>query len=805
MQLSSICESLSSRQTNPPDFDRILSDYISSFSVGSFELPGISDGDNLERFIELSIHPFDRFNPDDQESMSYMQKFTKFLYRIAQTSPIVQNLIGKYIPVVKIIDVISKSNECENFKNILYLCALTLNSTYPQIKTTENLGQIVKNISQILEKDFLRTPAMCLLGSMVSSNPVFLSFVRSSSELMLIRDKCTLMLSSDDHLSVVAALSCLLSIFPGNTDSNTVNSAARYAISVSNDNPLLLKFGVMLLIDPITLLSFTEDHFLELVVAASGTIGMKQYIIYDALNRILMNAANPGSIVTESFDFDLILGAGLATPYGFVSQSILKLIRQILFFRPDIFDTLKNCNSQCEQAIKILCAPSTTIDIELVECAASYLKYFVLSDVTLAKVKEIIKENSDVLFVSFQRHIEASNSYLSLVIFLFLSIASQKLGDYLEWKAKIRITLIDSQFSALLAHVLEKTTDRLCLVDAISALAQVTKYEIDDKICDHSVIFDSMISGFMAINSKNIEKDKIFQEQVTYISEKYKRENDELKAQIEFCRMEMSSLCQKADFLTLENNNYRVQVADLELKLKTISDNCTELNEIRETNSKQIEELKDEVLRLKEENGSLENKLKIQNEKIDVLTEANNTLKIKEDQLLQTERKNSAYEVEVRDMNQNMIQLQGLLDEQVRVNEGLKTKIRDLKNEYQTKSADFQNMDNERKSKQAEIRALYLKIEEADQARIQEKEKLRYVKGKLRETVQLLDDMQVQDYENKRTIDDLHKRIDNLVEVNERLLTEKKQYELITQFVHRVTDESPISSEQLLSMLDAQE
>jgi flagellar basal body rod protein FlgF len=62
--------------------------------------------------------------------------------------------------------------------------------------------------------------------------------------------------------------------------------------------------------------------------------------------------------------------------------------------------------------------------------------------------------------------------------------------------------------------------------------------------------------------------------------------------------------------------------------------------------------------------------------------------------------------------------------------------------------------------------------------------------------------MQQRELETRREMEALEKINIELTAKMNAMIAEKKQFELITQFVHRITDESPIPHDQLLSMLE---
>jgi predicted nucleic acid-binding Zn-ribbon protein len=110
---------------------------------------------------------------------------------------------------------------------------------------------------------------------------------------------------------------------------------------------------------------------------------------------------------------------------------------------------------------------------------------------------DILIQNEEFIFTDFLRHIEGNEPFLSVTFFTFLSLCASFIP---KWLLKIKRVLIDTQFSALLAHVLRSSLNRCAISSALKALEfYVNDCEFTQEPRNH-FFFESAVSGFLLIN-----------------------------------------------------------------------------------------------------------------------------------------------------------------------------------------------------------------------------------------------------------------------------------------------------------------
>lgn len=798
MHLGTFCEALESKKENTVAFDKAYLDIISTFSIGTFEFASLSNDPSLESFIQLIIEPFSRINPESQESITFTEAITKFLKSFSISSPSVHNCLANHFPFHKVIETISNNTPPEIQKQLLELTAIISDGILNQ-PDKEQYGDMFHELVHLLTERSCSSFALCTISSLLRSRPLFLTFVRTSPDLKTFRDLAMASLSSDDHLTVLSALSSLLCIFPRSIDGNTVKAAALHAISVSGDNILILKCAIHLLTDISVVAILTEEEIKQISEAAVSSVAIKSMLLINCLNRIIINRESNFLLTFEEVSIDSVIDAMVSTPYGFVSHEILMMIEQLYFQNTNLFDKLEDTVSHITKSLRILSSPPSTLDYELLEGAATILKFFSQSEKLIMNVKSTLEKYEEQIFVAFQRQIESSEPYVSLIFFLFISFTSYHIDS---WRKRLRLVIIDSQFSALLAHVIENMTDRKALLDAVTALSQISKLEIGDKTADSSVLFDSIISGFMTINLRSKEEKKKVEMSVDGKVEEVNKATESLKARIECHELEIQSLYTKNEDLQSENDEMKQKIEELEKELKNSKEENEKLNQTNADLQSKLDKELAKTQDLTTENLQLKASNSQQKQKIDELTKSVEEYKQQIQNHVKTERENAAYEVKVGELQGKIDMITKKNNELTVSNESLKNKLKDLKAEFATKSDDFHNIDVEREKASIEINNLKVELRQSEDARKNIHDKSRLLKEKLRETIKVLEEMHQVQVENRREIADLERRNAELMAALTNMEADKKQFELITQFVHRITDESPIPPEQLLTMLD---
>jgi len=115
------------------------------------------------------------------------------------------------------------------------------------------------------------------------------------------------------------------------------------------------------------------------------------------------------------------------------------------------------------------------------------------------KVRGILEINEEIMFVALQRNIESYRSFAALPMFLLLASSAQKTRG---WDQRLKLMVPDTQLGALVAHVLEKATDRRAICDGVRVMSITTVYSMYPASPQKDVLFDSVVDGFAVVNSQ---------------------------------------------------------------------------------------------------------------------------------------------------------------------------------------------------------------------------------------------------------------------------------------------------------------
>ena len=414
-------------------------------------------------------------------------------------------------------------------------------------------------------------------------------------------------------------------------------------------------------------------------------------------------------------------------------------------------------------------------------------------------IENSLKNYEEILFVSFQRYTESNHSYISLQLFLILSFLSNKIEI---WKKRLRIILFDSQFFILLAHIIEKSTDRKCINNAIYSLTQIFKFEIETEFSQTSLIIDSITSGFLTLNynEKEIEKNK-YLEFIKQISEQ-SQTIIELKKQIEINDFEIKEIKDKSEEALIIKNESINKFDEFNLIINSKDEIIEQLKLQLIEKEKEINIYKENINQIKEENRKNQEIATISTEKAKFLK---NLLKNNEElqkNYIQSEKDKISFEEKNKELILIFNEQKKIINENEEEINELKIKLKNLKNEFSTKSNDFQNQEHIRKQYEMEINQLKEKIEILEKEKLNEIEKSNLLKTKLKEVIIELENMSNIEIDLKKKIDNLLNKNLELNEIINQFNIKEKDFNLLITFLHKITDNNNISTEKLISWLD---
>lgn len=796
--LSSICETLETKAENNASFDKILLDYLVLISSEKIDICKYARDPYLRRFTQLAFQPFMRLNTHSKPQFrANVLEIIKFFESLFMIHPAFLDCAASVLPIDTVLQIVLPIGDNDLTRGVVGFIAHIC--TAPSIlASSATSAKIISDcILSMINVPVLSGYSIVMLAGLIRFSPIFETTIKSSSELRKYKNILSNALSCDDHVSVVASISALLTLFPRSVDLDTAKVAALHAINVSNSNVLLLKSALWIYVEVTRENGITSNDILSLMKLASSNVGWKAFCLFETLNCILANGGINVLDMEKDIRLQKIIRFILSQRYGFVAYSAIRFVQQLVEHDEKLFDQLKDCEKLTIRALEIASAPSLSVDIDLIECSVVLLRFISKSKECFETVKSVLLANEENVFVAFQRSIESNRSYASLQFFLFLADISRSL---IEWNKRLRLIVIDSQFGALLAHVLEKSTDRQTICDGIRAVAIISNFSEESNITDGELLFDCIVSGFAVVNLQNQKDARIFKAATTDQIAKNEEDIFALKSQVEVKEVEFQSMKNAADNAInkcqqQENKMTEMasQISELKAKLENVQENLNK-------KQKEFDDLSNNYNILQKENAEQKNVLNMNSTQIISLNENIKKYTEIEKEKSRIDRDNAQYEQKVANFQQTIDQL----NEKIKsLNDSIanyKNKFKENKAQLADQLAALQKSESEREKINLQMIAMKEKMDSYDQAHDSEKEKYNLLKTKVRELSKTVESLRSQSNDLRVQLDAEEQKNNELNGQLTILLTERKQWELVTQFVHRITDENPVPSEQLITL-----
>lgn len=795
---ASICKTLESNLENGTSFDKILIDFLLLITAEKVDICKYARDPYLHQFTNLALQPFLRLNAHSgRQARTNILEIIRFFNQLFLIHPAFLDCAATILSVDSVLQTTLLIDDNEFRRGVVgFIANLT---TSPTCIVTTSAGS--KLISECLLSMFtipvLSGYAIVIFAGLIRFSPIFATTIKSSAELRNYRDVLSNALSSDDHICVIASISALLSLFPRSVDLETAKVAALHAINVSNDNILLLKAAAWIFVEVARENAITAQSIHSLLKLATSNVGLKAFCLFETINCILANGGINALDIQKDIHIQKLIKFILAQKLGYVAYSVIKLVQQLFERNETLFDQLQNCESIAIKALEIASAPSLTVDIDLIECAIVLLRFIAKSPTCFQTIQAILKANEENAFVAFQRSIESNRSYTSLEFFLFLADVSK---TFLDWNKRLRLIVIDSQFGALLAHVLEKSTDRQTICDGIKAISIISNFSQEANVNDGELLFDSIVSGFAIINSQNQKDIKIYRTATSDQIAKNEEDIYALRSQVEMNELEMETLKTKTQSAYDKCQEMEYKNLDLIKQNSALKEQVDKLQDQLQEKEKDFQDLTQKYNDLEKANNDKKIILDKNADKIALMNKQIERFNEIEKEKSRIDRDNATYQQKLDGLQSTIDQL----NEQVKALDNsvtsYKNKLKESKMQLTNQALTVQKAESEREKMSIQLNSLQEKFDTIEKIREAEKEKYQLIKQKLRESNQVAESLRTQTNELKIQLDTMEQKNNELNSNLNALLTERKQWELITQFVHRITDDTPVPSEQLMTL-----
>lgn len=834
--LSPICDSLNNKHDNISAHTEILLQYLDGFDTDIGSLSNLSHDPQLPILLQhvfqaLLRTPFP--SPSQSEIPAIQLKSLSFLTficlnhpdllsTVASLAPLDELIISFFSELLKYQDY-DKKNENENnmvdnnvkkasmpeelqlshlLPTFQFLVAISCSSAI-SISSTESLNCLLTVLVSVLSSvQQLSVFSISIIANFSRNSTAFQSYIKSIPTFSAIKKELASFLSSSDHSLVVASLAAVSILFSRGIDKETAMRVSLASIfSPSENYPFITTISATVILQYSDEIDIAQKDYEQLLKAAMNSQGMRSYVIYKLLIEI--NGSGHKRLLAilqkNSNFFNMLIQSILDCEFGFVTIAGANLL--LVLFEMNPISSEIDISEPFTKAMKIILSGKVD-DVDKLDSLLLIVRLLISMRESMTQIIQVLQENEDSIFIAFQRQIELNNSFISIHFFLFIFAASH---FFKHWLSKLRELVIDSQFSALLVHVLETSLNRRTINDALE-VTQIVLGGISPKHLklDQNLSF-TLASGFFLLNRQKKQDEQKSEQQFVQLQRNF---TDHL----EICNAEKVSYDKTILSLKKDLEQYRAHALVTEQKVSELSSKNDLLNQ--------------KLLKKKEKLANVLKELKLNESKV-------NDLSILVSQHESNMNNSTQQSEKLRVKIQKLKQIEVSKEEAEKTNEQLRQKIKELEVQNDGTAKELENMINVATKERNSRKELDKLLSEA-QSRINqlnssiEYEKQGHDKSERRnEKLELIINQKTESETQLTTsisrmnneIDNLKQKIETLEQENHilksicdkrckkigELRRERKELATLAQLIHKITDGKLENVENIISMNIEQE
>ncbi|OHT00668.1 hypothetical protein TRFO_32577 [Tritrichomonas foetus] len=612
-----LCQTFEDQKSNISICDSVLQQFIRATQTDPNTLSELAVDPYLTRFIQIAFLTITRESfPSPTKGIipPLIIQTLQFLTTLAFNHPDLQSAIATNAPLDQIPNIFFG----KNFKNnkihdpqsshlltpLRFLLSISASHSM-NISSTSALHILFCSLFSLFDVSSLSAYAAGTLSGFVHNCPSAASYVRSLPNFASLKTELVSLLSANDHNIVVSAMSCLSALFQAGSDAPTLVQLAFHAI---NDPPSIPFAGALCcwtILDLIQQCSLSPKHVACIVNAILQSSGMRSFHLLSMLTEFHRIGINCLGVLLQKQLIIPLISFLIKTQYDYVSVAGTQYI-QMLFEDQDNVPLGPDLSSVFTAALQsvVVCQPSTNSLLKT-ESMLLLLRIMLRCEESQKQILKVLAANQNHIFVGFQRHIEANHSFVAVNYFLFIHsiICLQK-----QWSTQLLHIIAESQFCALLVHVLTHSTSRVILNDALYASYLISSGLTGGSL-HSSPLIDSMVSGFLVMNKENVhEKQQTIEKYESYqcsMIQKFRLVQTEKEKKTQELN-ELANVKENADKL-IKSQEDNLHAANLEIQQLQ--------NNLRNKNKK-LKLLKENFYQISQENAQMKIEIQHKDDKI---------------------------------------------------------------------------------------------------------------------------------------------------------------------------------------------
>ena len=768
--------------------------FLQNAETDADELSHLASDDQLKRFLFhiFSVIVENQFpSPSDGVIQPEILQILQHLTILAQNHPDLCDAIAEIAPFDKLPAIFFEKN-IENDKikdpqpshllsSLRFIAAISCSHNL-NISSTQSLHILFVALFSLLEVQQLSCVSATAISGLAHNSSTALAFIKSLPNFLSLRAELASLLSSDDHSIVISSLSCLTCLFPCRDDTETLMKAAVHCIVSPPPYPLATTLATWAIRDLISKTPITGTLMKKVINALFKSTGMRALNIISLLDELQTIGYDLCTFFVNEKLLSPFLDFTVKSFHDFVSVAATHLLHDMFVLHEDLkFDDVDDVFSF---ALGIVASPKT-ISFSLLKVESLLLMLRLMLRSINEEMLNLLKASEQELFMSFQRHIERSNSFVAVNYFMFL-ITSMK--NIPEWSTKLQQIVAESQFTALLVHVLTHAENRTVIQDSVYSLYAIMNGNDISK--DPHSLFDTIVSGFCFMNKKFKGDVSVLRDTLESSIKAVKKQSAELEETKIQCKKEVTD--RENDILELKEKIKEIEDINASLTYQVQGSGAIVGKKVAK-----VFKLKQQIAEQNKENGILHEKIEHLSEKINELTtslSANSNklhdLNIIEDKAKETATQNASLKNELQSA-QNTI-------------EDLRTTVKTLSENLESYKQEKREVEKILCDTTAKLNDMTTKYHDNDKQTIEALDQIKRFESLIQKRTERLTATEGVNRQLRAEIQDLEKKLDESLasakeyrkqkeRIEARLIeleNAHREHETLYQFIHKVTEKA---------------
>lgn len=838
--LGPICEALHNNRGNVETQKKLLLQYIEGFDTDLISLTHLAHDPQFQVFLQYIFDALVRTQfpaPNDSDIPPIQLQCLEFLTTCCLNHPDLLSTIASLAPLDDLILVFFtnqfsiKKNDVQNEFHInsnnisldnnesddddekltydienpqmshllpafKFLAAISCSSAIT-LTSTKSLNLLIHMLHlSMVSISMLSVYSVSCIASFSRNCTTFTSFLKSMPTFSTMKKQLASFLSSNDHSLVIVSLSAISMLFNRGIDKETALKVSIAAVNSPSEYQFITTIAASIILQLSDEIDISQKDAEILLKAAMGSKGMSAYVIFKLLIEVgeAFHQKIRSILQNNSNFFNNFLKAILDSEEGFVTVAGAHLL--LVLFETNPISPEFDISESFTKALKTILSGKID-DIDKLESLLLIVRLLISVRDSMPPIVKLLQENEENIFISFQRQIELSNSFVSIHFFLFILSASH---FFKHWITRLREMVVDSQFSALLVHVLQTSLNRRTIDDALEVLQIVIGGISPKRIKLDPTLSYTVASGFFLMNRQKKQESLKKDQMIIQMQKNFTNDIEAYDVEKECREKEMMKMRQNIEQYESRSTDSAQKLSDLEMKNEALN--------------RKLQKKKDKLIKIIEE-------LKLSESKLNDLS----ILAVQHENDANTSiQKSEKLKAKVETLKRIQVEKQ----EAEKTNEHLRQRIKELQMDNEGCQKELENMiavatkeKNSRKELEKLLSEAQMRINQLSTSIEHEKQQNRTVekslekleieikdKGdnevKLTQSIsQMRDEMDLMK-ERIRTLESNNEKLktlsDNRCRKISELRKERKELATLTQLIHKITDGNFENVESLVVM-----